>query len=315
MDKSILVINSCGKQCGIYQYGLNFYETLKKSNLFKVDYASAEPISTVGRVSSDLVRILNASAIIYNHYDVAMLKNNVDTIRSINPKIIHISIIHDKQLDFFDYYLFADPTMQETGKVIKIPRIIPSYVPIDASPDFTIGSFGFGAGGKFERLINKVNEEYNKAIISLLIPFNDIIDPDGRIYALKTASKCKELVKRLNKPGLALRICHDFLTKNQVLDFLSQNTINAFLYDEVTHCGISSTVDYALAARRPIAISRTKMFRHLHGATPSICVEENSLQNIVQNGTAPLAPFYQWTEENFITNMERILTNIFNGGI
>jgi SAM-dependent methyltransferase len=112
----------------------------------------------------------------------------------------------------------------------------------------------------------------------------------------------------VTKPGINLTISHDFLGRGELLDFLAGNTMNAFFYDVDKHRGISSTIEHALAVRRPLAITKCGMFRHVSSASPSICIEDNSLTTILKNGTAPLAPFYeQWTEDKFTAALEKIL--------
>lgn len=53
------------------------------------------------------------------------------------------------------------------------------------------------------------------------------------------------------------------------------------------------------------------MFRHVSSASPSICIEDSSLKQIIDNGIAPLVPFYcEWSEPNFILDYERILDKV-----
>ncbi len=101
---------------------------------------------------------------------------------------------------------------------------------------------------------------------------------------------------------------HDFLTVDQVLNFLAQNTINAFFYEENTGRGLSSVIDLALAVQRPVAITKSTMFRHLRSTLPSICIEDLSLKEIIHNGFAPLHHYCQeWNEANLVWDYERII--------
>ena len=70
-------------------------------------------------------------------------------------------------------------------------------------------------------------------------------------------------------------------------------------------------IDYALSVQKPIAINKSNMFSHILDATPSICVEDNYLKDIIKNGFAPLHEKYNsWTNENFIHNIESIIGNL-----
>ena len=93
---------------------------------------------------------------------------------------------------------------------------------------------------------------------------------------------------KITKTNVQLEMTHNFFSEDELLAFLSQNTINAFLYEGGADRGLSSCTDYALASGRPIAISRTPMFRHLHGINPSICVEDRTLCAIAASGTTAL---------------------------
>src|SRR5205814_885154 len=88
---------------------------------------------------------------------------------------------------------------------------------------------------------------------------------------------------------------------------------NAFFYEENKDKdrGIASVTDSALAVNRPIAITRSKMFRHLFSATPSICINDSTLKQIIQNGIEPLRSYKkEWCEDNLIWDYERIIDKV-----
>ena len=123
------------------------------------------------------------------------------------------------------------------------------------------------------------------------------------------AEKCKALIV---KPGIHLNITHNFLDNNAVLDFLAQNTINVFFYENKNNRGLSSTVDIAMAVQRPIAVSNAAMFRHVLDVEPSICINQNNLKTIIQNGFVPLQKYFnEWTAENLLWEYERIVSSVF----
>jgi hypothetical protein len=98
-----------------------------------------------------------------------------------------------------------------------------------------------------------------------------------------------------------------------MLDFLAGNTVNIFLYDVHKNRGLSSVIDWALAAHRPIVINKCGMFRHIYNAKPSICIEDSSLKDIIKNGITPLIPFYnEWTPEKFIQRYENIIKEVLD---
>jgi SAM-dependent methyltransferase len=309
---AVLFVSHTDTACGVYQYGANVAAAIKKSARYTISYVECANedvfVSAVGRVSP--------SAIIYNYYQ--------STLPWLNPfllgklRVPHIGILHEvtqasadsASNGLFDYHIAPDPTLLLRNSIVfKTGRLLPTYNRSFPQPLIpTIGSFGFGLDGKgFERLIVKVQDEYDRAIIRLQIPFAKFGDADGKL-ATSTARRCRELIL---KPGIRLDLGHDFLSQEQILDFLAQNTLNAFFYDAYEGRGLSSAIDYAMAVRRPIAITNSNMFRHVSRARPSICIEDSTIERITCNGFAPLSGYYEeWSERNFIWEYERVLDTV-----
>jgi hypothetical protein len=311
----ILIVSYQAKQCGIHQYGVNITEALQRSSRYSFAYVQC---SNEEHLRQAILQT-NPSAIIYNYYPWTMPWLSARVTRRYRiPQLGFMHEVTQQEADeatqeLFDYHLCPDPTLIENNPfVFRTRRLIPSYINSHNIPDIlTVGSFGFGLRDKgFERLIDTVQREFDRARIVLNLPFNDIVDKQGKSHALATAERCRNV---LAKPGIELVIKHDFLTKQQLLDFLASNTINAFFYDSHKHRGISSTIEYALAVQRPVAITRCGMFRHVSFTTPSICIEDSSLKQIIDNDIVPLVPFYnEWSEPAFVLDYERILSEVFS---
>jgi hypothetical protein len=311
----ILIISHKEEQCGIHQYALNITEALQKSTRYCFNYAECSNEEELKNV----LAMTNPVAIIYNYYPATMPWLTSRVTKGIS--VPQLGIMHEvtqeeadkADREMFDFHLCPDPTLIENNPIVfKTKRLIPSYLNTKVIPEtVTIGSFGFGFRDKgFERIIEIVQEEFDYAKIFLHIPFNDIVDIKGRMHASSTTKRCKGLI---TKPGIELVISHKFLNKQQLLDFLAGNTLNAFFYETNKNRGISSTIEHALAVQRPIAITKCGMFRHVLTATPSICIEDSSLQQIIDNGIAPLVPFYNdWSEAAFIKDYEQIISTILS---
>ena len=311
----VLIVSHKEKQCGIYQYAINICEALKKSSKYLFHYIECSSKEDLGRG----IAKTNPDAIIYNYYPATMPW--LTSIVTRQYSIPQLGIMHevtqeeaDKATrELFDFHLCPDPTLIINNPIIiKTKRMIPPYINTKRIPNIvTIGSFGFGFGDKgFERIVETVQSEFDQAKIILHLPFNDIVDKKGQRYALETAERCKSLV---TKQGIELTIRHDFMSRQQLLDFLASNTLNAFFY-EIEKCrGISSTIEHALAVQRPMAITKCGMFRHIFSATPSICIEDSSLKEIIKNSIVPLVPFYnEWSEAAFINDYEQIFDRVFH---
>ncbi len=310
--ESVLIISHKEQRCGVHQYGRNIADALRKSKRYSFIYAECSGVKDFLSIADSVL----PKAIIYNYYPSTLPWLKKKHMRRI--KVPHLGIIHEvtqqaadsADSSFFQYHIAADPTLLLKNPVVyKTGRLIPKYSNNYDLPGIpTIGSFGFGTAGKgFETLISTVQKEFDEAIVRLHIPFAAFGDSDGR-EARAIAKRCKELIF---KPGIELLLSHDFLSQEQLLDFLAKNSLNAFFYEKNKGRGISSVIDYALAVQRPIAITRSDMFRHISSTVPSICIEDASLREILKHGFEPFLQYSrEWNEENLIWDYERIIGKV-----
>lgn len=314
--EKVVIVTQKQRKCGIYQFGLNTCETLARSRKYRFQLVECDGAADFER------QLLNEkpTVVIFNYY-AHMGWVTPDLLdRVIPPRIFRVGMIHEYNSSFvesappwcLDQYIALDPTAPiRSPRLLKVGRCVPHYenrFPVPTIP--TIGSFGFGVPTKgFERLVDLVQEEFDEAVIRLQIPYNDTIDPDGSA-ARAIAARCRD---RLHKPGLRLEITHDFLTREGLLDFLAQNSLNAFLYDYQKDRAVSSVIDLALAVDRPIAVTRSEMFRHIHDARPSVCVEDSSLRDILAAGGAPLKSFKErWSEAALVREYDAIVDGLLH---
>ena len=334
MNKKILFVSHKKAQCGVYEFGKNITDVLqlsKEYQFIRVECSSLDDLKTAIIENSP-------TAIIYNYMPSVfpwittriapnIFRNNIADIQIPQIGIIHditqhvadtATVYRNKYVvgasnlinSLFDFYIASDPTLLLRNPfVYKTGRLIPSYqndFPVSSKP--IIGSFGFGTPKKgFEKIVQLVLQEFDEAVVRLNIPYADFGDKQG-INARAIAAKCKELISR---PGIELIVTHDFMDKKAMLDFLAQNTINVFLYEDKSGRGLSSAVDNAIAVQRPIAVSDSVMFRHVFDVNPSVTITKSNLKTIVQNGFTPLRKHYnEWNTENLIWEYERIINSI-----
>ena len=290
--KSGLFISHKGKRCGVYQYGLRVFKALECGKDIDWRYCECE-------TADDASAALNAGRadIIIINFHPATIGWAKDFDWRINGSIV-FSIYHEVyqeianrcRSEFFDFLLCPDPTLIPYNPIIvPVPRIAadrPSTVP--KSPEiFTVGSFGFATLGKgFDRICKLVNTEFDQACIRLNIPLHDSDEIVSKDLLGEIMENCRS---EITKPGIDLLVTHEFFDDEGLLTFLSENSLNAFLYDEQPCRGISSCADYAIASGKPLAISKSSMLRHLHNINPSICVEDSSLKSIAARGGKELA--------------------------
>ncbi|KAF0126449.1 MAG: hypothetical protein FD154_1100 [Elusimicrobia bacterium] len=339
MTHNVLFFSHRSSKCGVYEFGKNVFEVLKRSNKFKFQWTE---VSSLEEVQAAISRESPAVAI-YNYYPSVMpwlttklaprlYRNNISDMPVLQIGIIHevTQAVADSAIAYrnlfvaggerrlassiFDYYIAPDPTLRLLNPLVyKTGRLIPRYRNNFPVPEIlTVGSYGFGMPNKgFERIVNVVQQASDNALIRFHIPPADYGDRDG-VSARRIADKCREINF---KPGIRLTVTHDYMSNEAVLDFLAQNTVNVFLYEDCGGRGISSALDNALAVQRPVAISDASMFRHLMNVEPSVRISQNALTTIVKNGFAPLSKYYEaWGPDNLLWEYERILTGVLARG-
>ena len=312
-NPSVLFVSHPQKQCGVYQFGRNVATALNDSVRYRYLYRECADKNEL----MTAIRREEPAAVVYNYY-FTTLPWLTEDITGPALSMPQIGIFHEVTqtkadaagTELFDYFIAPDPTLVlNNPRVFKTGRLVPEYTNKLPKPEIlTVGCFGFGTMGKgFDRVITEVQREFDDAVIRLHMPFAAFGDADGS-NAVAFAKLCRELIV---KPGIELRITHEFLTQDKLLDFLGSNSINCFFYTEISGRGISSVIDLALAVRRPIAISRNSMFRNLDNVRPSICIEESSLRQILFQGVEPLAPYAEkWSKENLIRDYDYAITQI-----
>ena len=316
-----LYVNHKEQQCGVYEFGKEIGSLLSTSKNYNFHYCECDSFEEFKRV----YRKLKPQVVIYNYHPTTMpwvhqhLKFSVPLNEGLPS--IHIGTIHEvfQQLadnsdnKTFDFHIAPDPTLMLKNSIVyKTGRLLPQKVRYtkDSNTIPVIGSFGFATLGKgFEKIIDLVQKEFDEAIIRLNIPFAKFGDPEGK-RAMEIASECK---KRVSKKLIQLEINHSYFSKEELLTFLSSNTINIFLYDDMENRGISSATDWALASGRPLAISNSRLFRHLLNCKPSICVDNIKLTEIILNDVRPIEHLYtEFSAEVILWEYETILKNVFN---
>ena len=308
----ILIINHSVQNCGVYQYGKRFSNVLKKSKNINFVYLELE-----SHLQLDLhIENYNPEFIIYNYLDGTMPWVNSETVDKIRKKRIkQLLIVHNVgYATFFDYYLHQNPYYNEVDDfnfAIKRPLFDFSPNLIEKNDEYiNIGSFGFGFKVKhFHDICRLVNEQlYDKKVRVNLHLTNSYFCPNSNdIDSIK-----KECLSNLKSPLHQLNMTHDFISDQEMLNFLYKNDLNVFFYTKYpSYNGISSTIDYALSVKKPIAICDSNMFSHISDVRPSICIENNNLMTIINNGFDPLLDKYNsWSNDNFIINIENIIKKI-----
>lgn len=314
---NILFLNHKKKQCGVYQYGHRIYNILKFTKDINYEYYELDSIEEYNNLISKNIYY----AIIYNYHPGTMNWLNEHNIRK---DILSIAIPHEVNVSFFNITCDIDPDAKETNIHYSIPRPIfenieeilsnvnysseenKNFINVHINENLPIfGSFGFGFEFKgFDKIVKLINDNYDHAIIKFIIPTADFCYCSNELN-----EKIRSLCYSLNvKSGIKLLISHAFFTNEEILKFLSNNTMNIFLYDKLDGRGISSAIDYAISVKKPIGISDSHMFRNIY--SDEVSVYESSIEYCMENSVNYYNKYLEkYSNENLRNKFKNIFTS------
>ena len=300
---NVFIINNSAQNCGVYQYGKRFGSIASKSKKYNFMYYEVNSEEEFIK----LYEIHKPKAVIYNYLAGTMPWLSGRIIQTCRDQgVKQYTIVHNSHYDGFDYYLHQNPYhphVDDRNFALARPLFDYQSPKIKGDDDtLHIGSFGFGFKCKYiDNICKIVNEQFSdrKVQINLHLTESHYSTNWDTIQTIK-----QDCFNQITHDNIKLNITHDFLTDEEMLNFLSKNDLNIFFYEKYPdnyYNGISSTIDYALSVKKPLAICESNMFSHIWDVKPSICVEHNSLSSIIENGFAPLEEKYNLlTNEKFL---------------
>lgn len=296
----IAIVSHRETNCGVYNFAKITYEILSKSQKYRYEFVNVDNIQEFAQwyASTD------ANAILFNYHHAVTAWYTESVSKEIAlPQFIITGhdgcIYYPSALTHF----VCDPTLR-SDTFVAMPRPIPHFNNVVYSPpkkQLRIGSFGFGQYAKnFPGIVQIVNEQFIEPVeLNLHISYGAFVDPSGGL-AHEIADHCR----RIANNNVLLNITHDFMSTYDIVKFLNSNDINIFNYDEQEGRGVSSCIDYALAAKKPFAISDSSMFRHV-SHNQSILLSKNKIKDIVQKNIMTLMEHYAAnSHEKFISCFE-----------
>jgi hypothetical protein len=298
-----LFINNKKARDSIYESGLMVFNCLKRSNQYHLEYIE---------ISFDERTIpLGYDFYFFNYHPSTMYWMDTSKLKQIPGLIITMvmEVLPDDPFvlcpdNHFNGYCVLDPTIKKSKKVFAFPR--PLELNTDVKPYIEkevphIGSFGFATRGKgFQHVVEAVNKEFEQAVIRINIPYGDFV-PNSKEYAMYLATLCKQQAKK----GIEVQVTHEYMNKKDLLEWCSQNTINCFLYDR-NMPGLAATTDQAIAAGRPLSISKNDTFRHILSYLPPY--PEMSLKEAIKKSQPFIKQMQKdWSSENFTSRFEKML--------
>jgi len=308
-----IYLNQPKAQCSIYESGQMVYEALRTSDRYTLEYYTLDPSTASGVPGADFY--------LFNYHHATMAWLNTASLSQLPGKKITVVLemlpgnpfVYISP-DAFDAYLVLDPTMNlENRKVYGFPRpleqasTIPPYIEKDIP---WIGSFGFGTAGKgFELVVDAVNREFDRALVRINIPAATFADDHAfRLYNQNYADYLTKLIRQVAKPGIEVQVTRDFMSRQQLLEWCSQNTLNCFLYSR-NQPGLSATTDQCISVGRPLAVSANETFRHIHQYIPPY--PYRSLRESIERSVEDVLRMREdWTAEKFRLRFESILADM-----
>jgi hypothetical protein len=309
----VLFLNHTIKNCGVYQYGKRLADILMKTP--DIEYIYVELNNFEDYKQCIIKNAPHFHSIIYNYHVSTMTWLNQNTIQK---KVKNICIPHENNPDFFDIVCSINynekdalsiprPIFENIDELLKnvepSTKSIKNFIEYSKEGVPIFGSFGFGFLNKgFDKIVSMVNEQYDEAIIKLLIPIAHF-HPNSENELQQIKNMCQRMV---TKPNIELLISREFFTNKELLLFLKSNTMNIFLYDYMHGRGLSSTIDYALSVKKPIAISDSYMFRHIY--SDDICAYKKSIRECMIHSPTYLETFLNvYSHNNVINRFRKIL--------
>jgi FkbM family methyltransferase len=300
-----LFINNQKAQCSIYESGKMAYDCLVGSEKYSLDYIEITRTEAKLPAKYDFY--------FFNHHFQRWHWLKTEHIRSIVPGASFALVLEVSpndpfvycSPDDFDAYIVLDPTLRLRKKhAYAFPRPLevsqkPAKRPGGEIP--VIGSFGFGTPGKgFEHVVDAVNREFDRAVVRLNIPRASYWDKDGRLGA-QMGQVCKDRAK----DGIEVIVTHDFMTKEELIDWCRENTLNCFLYDR-NQPGLAATTDQAITAGRPLITSKNNTFRHIQQYIKPFPYQ--TLKEAIANTPKQIEQLqHDWSPQKFRERFEEVL--------
>jgi hypothetical protein len=303
---TVLFVNHPRKNCGVYQFGRRTATALQASSSFRVHYVECANTDSV----ADITDKVRPDIVYYNFHPGATPWMNTRIERTWKS-FKSVAAVHDDMCGVFDAYMFYGPYGSNApANLYECGRCCPEVsVPIPSDDRVRIATFGFAHSVKrFEHLATLIAQSFESAQFSIHFPPNLFVDPNGE-SGRKESERMTNIIRELN-PNIKVRCSFEFLSEGELLSFLGQHNLIVFDYHS-PHKGISSVTDYALMVRRPFAVNRSSMFRHLFSVSPSICYEDRSLSDILHAGTEPLQPLYEsYSPQQFVRRHEEVFRTL-----
>lgn len=308
MKPKIAFVNNSDTDCGVYEYGKLTFLNLQKSENYDYHFLEASNVQQF----VELYTAENYEGSIWNCGPFAWMIDALSNV-STEDKPVFVITGHGRILTFPNakHHFICDPTIScdlNLYTPVERPLVNVEGLSCDSHGEvIKIGSFGFGGWKKnFTGIVEAVNKQFTEPVeINLHITYGywyEYHKSTGIAHVI--ADKCREIAN----PNVVLNITHEYMNNYEdVVRFLNSNDINMFLYDMTDDIGISSCVDFALMAKKPLIVNRSNMFKSINWKN-ELLFECNTIKEVLERGLTPTNEFREkWCNDNIIKTFENQL--------
>lgn len=298
-----LFINNKKAKDSIHESGYMVYECLKLSQKYELDYIEIDEQNRNIHTGYDFY-FFNYHPVTMKWLNTKKLKKHLSTVITMILEVLPGDAFVMCPEKDFNIYCALDPTIPSKKNLYAFPRPLEkvnTILPEVNNEIPVIGTFGFATRGKgFEHVVEAVNKEFDKAIIRINIPFGDFV-PDSKEYSDYLTDLCIKTAK----PGIEVRVTHDFMSKEDLVKWCASNDLNCFLYDR-NFPGLAATTDQAIITAKPLSVSDNNTFRHITAYLPPY--PKFSLKDSIERSVEFVRQMKtDWTQEKFAQRFEEVI--------
>ena len=243
----ILFINSKTHAHEAYKSGIALFSTLQQLKGRNFLYCECSDARSV-----EIQLLQHSDAIVLYNYHPETLGFVTKKLLNRFPSNIHLGIMNADSPDgsLFDYTIVTDASIPGHSRLFKVSRLLPEVRALPApSTEVAIGVYSFADQYRETReILSQIQEEFDTAVIKLRLA-----NPESQVgisYAI-------------SKPGIKLEISSDEGSDEERLHFLAGNSMNVFPCSTLKNKSVSTLLDQAIAARKPLALTLSSAVKHI----------------------------------------------------
>ena len=324
--KKIAFVTNSATHCGIHQYGRAVHRVLSASDKFEYEFTPTiyefhERDTRDNRHWIKWLKHMDCDAILYNHCHNTMNWLDAEVVAAVGKPQFLITG-HDifSTIPGITHHFVTNPLFENTTTHSALLRPLLLDHELQYQPPgetVKVGTFGLAYTSKnLPLLVRYVNESFppsQKVELNIHATVGKYV-LGGRQHVDRAIATCRAFAAA----NVTINFTTEFIESlDDVMTMLHNNDINVFMYsDEPGRYAVSSAVDLALSARKPIAISDSSMFAHARHVR-DIVVDTLELQystgkqinwipDILNLGMVPVQEFYErWAPSKFIDSIEQ----------